>query len=136
MTLAMTFHVFFNVYLLSRSFPLLADWQKSDSSVDGEPQGNWRRNLNSTDVVASSPFFSRPAARATLRACSQASKCGAHKLISFGVITFVLTSGFISGGGQVPAKLFSLPPTRTSSFRLRLSRKLSSLPQTEGLLPG
>ena len=31
----------FNVCLHSRSFPLRADWRKSDSSVDGESQGNW-----------------------------------------------------------------------------------------------
>ena len=30
---------FFNVCLHSRSFPLHANWQKSDSSVNGEPQG-------------------------------------------------------------------------------------------------
>jgi len=35
-------HVFFNVCLRSRSFPLLADWRKSDSSVDMEQQGYWR----------------------------------------------------------------------------------------------
>ena len=54
-----------------------ADWRKSDSSVDGEPQGNWGGgggNLNSRDVVASSPSFSRPAARAPRRACSQDNK--------------------------------------------------------------
>ena len=39
-----------------------ADWWKSDSSVDGEPRGNWRLNFNSKDVVASSPSFSHPAA--------------------------------------------------------------------------
>ena len=50
-------HVFFNMGLHSRSFPLLADWRKSDSSVDGESQGNWRWNLNSRDVVASSHSF-------------------------------------------------------------------------------
>ena len=50
-----------------------ADWRKSDSSVDGEPQGNWRWNSNPRDVVASSPSFSRPAARAPRRACSQVS---------------------------------------------------------------
>ena len=62
----------FSMFVLhSRSFPLHADWRKSDSSVDGEPQGNWRRNSNSGDVVASSPTFSRPAARAPWRACSQ-----------------------------------------------------------------
>ena len=75
MTLVMTslpWHVISNVCLNSRSFPLRADWRKSDSSVDGEPQGNWRWNSNSGDVVASSPSFSRPAARASRRACSQA----------------------------------------------------------------
>ena len=32
-----------------------ADWRKSDSSVDREPQGNWRWNSNFRDAVASSP---------------------------------------------------------------------------------
>ena len=63
--------MFFNVCLHSRSFPLRTDWRKSDSSVDGEPQGHWRWNSNSRDAVASSPSFSRPAARAPRRACSQ-----------------------------------------------------------------
>ena len=36
-TLGTCFHVFFNVCLHSRSFPLRADWQKSDSSVDVKP---------------------------------------------------------------------------------------------------
>ena len=53
-------------------FLLFADWEKSDSSVDGEPQGSWRWNSNSRDVIASSPWFSRPAARAPRRACSRA----------------------------------------------------------------
>ena len=66
------FHVFFNVCLHSRLFALRPDWQKSDSLVDGEPQANWRWNSNSSEVVASSPSFSRPAARAPQRACSQA----------------------------------------------------------------
>ena len=70
-TLGTCFHVFFNLCLHSHLFPLRADWRKSDSSVDGEPQGNWRWNSNSRDVVASSPSFSRPAARAPRRACSQ-----------------------------------------------------------------
>ena len=61
-----------SVCLHSRSFPLHTDWRKSDSSVDGEPQGNWRRNSNSKDVVVSSTSFSRPAARAHRRAYSQA----------------------------------------------------------------
>ena len=71
-TIGTWFHAFFNVCLHSRSFPLRADWRISDSSVDGEPQGNWRRNSNSREVVASSPSFSRPAAGAPRRACSQA----------------------------------------------------------------
>ena len=45
------------------------DWRKSGSFVEGEPQGNWRRNSNSRDVVASSTSFSRPG---LWRACSQA----------------------------------------------------------------
>ena len=64
-------HVFFNVCLHSRWFPLLADWRKSDSSVDREQQANWRWNSNSRDIVASSPSFSHHAARAPRRACSQ-----------------------------------------------------------------
>ena len=54
--------------------PLGADRRKSDSSVDREPQENWRWNSNSRDVVASSAFFSRPATRAPQRACSQTIK--------------------------------------------------------------
>ena len=44
-TIGACFHVFFNVCLHSRSFPLRADMQTSDSSVDGEPQGNERRKF-------------------------------------------------------------------------------------------
>ena len=58
----MTLVMFFNVCLHLRLFPLLADWRKSDSSVDREPEGNWRWNSNSRDIVACSPSFSRPAA--------------------------------------------------------------------------
>ena len=64
-TLGVCFHVFSSGCLHSRSFPLRVDWRKSDSSVDGEPQLNWRWNSNSGDVVASSPSFSHPAARAS-----------------------------------------------------------------------
>ena len=59
-TLGTSFNVFFNVCLHSHSFPLRADWRKSDRSVDGEPQGNWRQNSNSRDVV---PFPVRPPER-------------------------------------------------------------------------
>ena len=65
--------MFFNVCLHWHSFPLRTDWQKSDSSVDREPQGNWRWNSNSRHAVASYPSFSCPATRAPQRACLQAS---------------------------------------------------------------
>ena len=71
-TLGACFHVFSNVCLSSRSSPLRADWWKFGSPVDGEPPGNWRRNSYSRDVVASSSSFSRPAASAPWRVCSQA----------------------------------------------------------------
>ena len=38
-------------------------------TVDGGPQGNWRWNSNSRDVVASSSSFSRPAARSPQKVC-------------------------------------------------------------------
>ena len=38
---------FFKVCLHSRSFPLRPDCRKSDSSVEGKPQGNWEWNSNS-----------------------------------------------------------------------------------------
>ena len=68
--------MFFNVCLHSQSFPHHADWRKRDSSVDGEPGEYWRWNSNSRDVVASSPTFSCPAARAPRRPCSQATLPG------------------------------------------------------------
>ena len=71
-SLPLTWHMFFNVSFHFRLFPLHADWQKSDSSVNGEPQGNWRWNSNSRDVIASSPSFSHPAARGPWSACLQA----------------------------------------------------------------
>ena len=55
-------HVFQCVHL--RLFPLRADWQKSDSSVNREKQGKRRHNSNSRDVVASSPSFSCPTTKA------------------------------------------------------------------------
>ena len=51
--------MFFNVCLHSRSFLLhsISLAEIENSSVDGEPQGNWRWNSNSRDIVASSPSF-------------------------------------------------------------------------------
>ena len=62
----------FLVCLYSRSSTLHADWRKSDSSVDGERQENWRRNSNSKGVIVSPTSFFRPAARAPRRAFSPA----------------------------------------------------------------
>ena len=69
--LARAFTRFSMFVYISARFLFTLNWRTSDSSVDGEPRGNWRRNSNSRDVVASSPSFSRPAARAPRRACSQ-----------------------------------------------------------------
>ena len=66
--LARVFQCLFTFALVSA----LADWRKSACSVDREPQGNWRWNSNSRDVVASSPSFSRLTARAPRPASSQA----------------------------------------------------------------
>ena len=54
----MCFSMFF--YIILCLFMLHADWRKSDSSVDGESQENWRWNSNCRDKVASSPTFSCP----------------------------------------------------------------------------
>ena len=69
-TLSIYFSTF--VYICARFCFTLINWWKSDSSVNGEPQGKWRQNSNSTDVVASCPSFSHPAARSLRRAFSQA----------------------------------------------------------------
>ena len=55
----MCFSMFF--YIILCSFTLQADWRKSDCSVDGQSQENWRWNSNSREKVASFPSFSRPA---------------------------------------------------------------------------
>ena len=57
-TLGACFQVFFNVCLHSRSFPLHADWRKSDSSVDRGIGGEIQ--IPKGDVVPSSPFFPAP----------------------------------------------------------------------------
>ena len=66
----------FNVCLHSRSFPRSA----SLSRRGGGAKGNWRRNSNSREVVASFPSISRPYARVPRRACSQANvyPCNRH----------------------------------------------------------
>ena len=47
-------------YICSLQALLPTDWWKSDSSVDGKPQGNCRQNSNSRDVVVSPPPFRAP----------------------------------------------------------------------------
>ena len=65
-TLGPCFFFFFYIILCQpRSqglclFMLHTDWPKSDSSVNGKSQKNWRQNSNSREKVASSPSFSRP----------------------------------------------------------------------------
>ena len=48
--------MFFNFCLYSPSFPLRSDWRKSDSLVDGEPQGNWKWNSNFRECKPSFVF--------------------------------------------------------------------------------
>ena len=75
LSLARVFQCLFTFALVSASRWLA----ESDSSVDGELQGNWRWNSNSREVVASSPSFSRPVARAPRTACSLAKLSGMNK---------------------------------------------------------
>ena len=65
--ITLNWHLFFDVCLHSRSFPLRADWWKSDSSVDGEPQENWGWNLS-----CKLSFLFPPCHQCTWRARSQA----------------------------------------------------------------
>ena len=59
--------------------PLRADWRKSYSSVDGESRGNCRWILISRVIVASSPSFSRPVARASRRDLARRLRWPGHK---------------------------------------------------------
>ena len=60
--------------LLWRSLLCRADWQKSDSSVDGEQHGYWKWNSNYRDVFESSPSFSRTTAGAPGELASRPAK--------------------------------------------------------------
>ena len=119
--------MFFNVCLHSHSFPLRADWQKSDSSVEGEPQGNW--NSNSIDAVSSSPSFSRPAERVARRACSQATSLFTMELdfskgkISDSCRTNMSPKHYIwsykqNGSIQVSGKLPTYPPPPPLNYKI------------------
>ena len=85
-------HIFFNVCIHSRYFPLHTDWRKSDSSVDDEPQGNWRWNSISKNVVTSSPSHPAPPGwpRELARACLQARLLVPH-LFFFKVSTLLIS---------------------------------------------
>ena len=67
-TLGTCFSMF--VYISARFRFALSDKYMTAQSTGSHRR--WRWNSNSRDVVASSPSFSRPAARALRRACSQA----------------------------------------------------------------
>ena len=84
------------------SFSLRADWRKSDSSFNREPQGNWSWNSISRDVIASSPSFSRPAARTSRRTCSQATFFSG--LGSFCRSMLLQNEGSVKFGVQTPYK--------------------------------
>ena len=68
LSFAHVFQCLFTFVLVSASRWLAEIWKLSRQGATG----NWRWNSNSRDVVASSPFFSRPASRAPRRAYSQA----------------------------------------------------------------
>ena len=92
---------------LAHVFPLCADWQKFDSSVNGEPQGNWRWNSNSGDVVASSPSFCCPTTRALWRASSQATSMKVELQLYVNKMFELPLIGFISR--HLPPSSPSLP---------------------------
>ena len=70
-TLGSCFSMF--VYILAHfHFVLIGRNLKNPLKNDGEPQGN---GIQIPEIVASSPSFSRPAARAPQRAWSQAMAC-------------------------------------------------------------
>ena len=79
-TFGMCFSIFVYICTLSSSHWLVL--RLIDSSVDGEPQRNWRWNSNSRDVVASPPSFFHPTTRAPWRACLQAIWCTMIGVIS------------------------------------------------------
>ena len=62
-TIGTCFSILFTFALVSA----LADWRKSDSSVDGEPQGNWRWDAN-----CKLSFFYPPHRQSAPKSCSQA----------------------------------------------------------------
>ena len=72
--------IFVSICALSTSHWLVL--RGIDSSVDGEPQRNWRWNSNSRDVVASPPSFFHPTTKAPWRACLQAIWCTMIGVIS------------------------------------------------------
>ena len=70
--LARAFTCFSMFSLHSRSFPLCADWRKSDSSVDGESQGNWEAEFKfqrRCKLQAFLPFPAPPLERPKEHAC-------------------------------------------------------------------
>ena len=79
-TFGMCFSIF--VYICTLSTSHWSALRLIDSSVDMEPQRNWRWNSNSRDVVASPPSFFHPTTKAPWRACLQAIWCTMIGVIS------------------------------------------------------
>ena len=92
-TLGRYFSMF--AYIRARfRFALIGGNLTAQSTVDGEPQANWTWNSNSRDRVASSPSFSRPAARAPRRACSQDMSAMDMLWFNFGLILLSFVLGY------------------------------------------
>ena len=110
-----------------------ADWRKSDSWVEGEPQGNWRWNSNSRDIVASSPSFSRPALRAPRRVGSQAKirqtdlhkySCTIHPGSKVSFCLFLNWGGKMEASAESRPIVSSLQGCRSPNFWTSLCREI------------
>ena len=109
-TLGAYFHLFLNVCLLSRSFPLRADSRKFDSSVDREPQGNWRRIQILETKSCKPPFLfllRRQSALENLLAGSDHGYCqGSEYVVSFFILFgFIRKDIYLFGGSNDKAKV-------------------------------
>ena len=119
-----------------------ADWRKSDSSVDGEPQRIWRWNSNSRDVVGSSPFFSRLAVRAPQRACSQARDLTATREAGFakdgegyGIGRIAMTDVFCEKERKCGIRPPPPPPPTNNKVRLTTATLIFSFKTSSLFLP-
>ena len=113
--LARVFQCLFSFALVSASRWLTKIWQLSR-----------RRATNSRDVVASSSSFSRPAARAPWRACSQASAGGVgNHFLWISMMAQTLTI-IMNTRNQWRAKKKLIPPCYLRPIICLISRKFAS----------